>query len=156
MRKKIATVIAASLLVSSVAGCSKTDESNVTADSSVPSETTEETSDPAGVNVNIYGDAVFTKEDIEAKINSGLSNDWQDYQLEAMFDQVYGFPDNVKETLKNYYGAYAWTKMADDFPVGKSRIHCGKRLLFTAVCHYAYLCLRTPGMFVFCFPGFFA
>ena len=39
---------------------------------------------------------------------------------------------------------------------GKSRIPCGKRLLFTAVCHYAYLCLRTPGRFAFCFPGFFA
>ncbi len=119
MRRKIATVIAASLLVSSVAGCSKSDESNVTSDPQVSSESSVGTSAPAEVNVNIYGDAVFTKEDIEAKINSGLSNDWQDYQLEAMFDQVYGFPDNVKETLKNYYGAYAWTKMADDFPAGK-------------------------------------
>ena len=58
--------------------------------------------------VNVFGDAVFTKEDVEAKINEGLSDVWETYQLNAMISNMDALPDNVKETMENAYGAYRW------------------------------------------------
>lgn len=86
-------------------GCNKGSES-----SEPTSVTTSETvAEEAEFDIaSLFGDAVFTKEEVEAAMNGGLSDGWETYQLNAVLANVDGLPENVKETIKNAFGEYKW------------------------------------------------
>lgn len=59
---------------------------------------------------NIFSNAVFTKEEIENKINEGLSNVWQDYMINIVNYYRNDLPDNFIESLINGVGEYKYDK----------------------------------------------
>ncbi|MBP5661099.1 MAG: hypothetical protein J6X08_07205, partial [Lachnospiraceae bacterium] len=73
----------------------------------IPSETEEE---PAAVP-SPWGDKTFTKEAVQTKIDSGLSDCWDIYQLVVIYANLRGLPDNVQATLEKAFGAYKWETM---------------------------------------------
>ena len=73
----------------------------------IPSETEEE---PTAVP-SPWGDKTFTKEAVQAKIDSGLSDCWDIYQLVVIYANLRGLPDNVLATLEKAFGAYKWETM---------------------------------------------
>lgn len=73
---------------------------------------TSEVTEVSEEEVNVFGDAVFTKEEVNAKISEGLSDVWETYELNAMISNLDALPDNVKETMENAFGAYRWENYA--------------------------------------------
>nr|MCR4728404.1 hypothetical protein [Lachnospiraceae bacterium] len=58
--------------------------------------------------VSPWGDRVFTKEEVNACIEAGLSDSWANYQLNAVLQNIYALPENVLSSMENAFGAYKW------------------------------------------------
>ncbi len=58
--------------------------------------------------VSPWGDRVFTKEEVNAKLEAGLSDVWENYQLNAVLQNIYALPENVLASMENAFGAYKW------------------------------------------------
>ncbi len=107
MKKMYALLLTVVLLVSAV-GCG-----NKQADGSAPVK--EETVSVSVIeekepepSVSLWGDKVFTKEEVNAAIEEGLSDNWEPYQINAVMQNMYGLPENVLSSLENAFGAYKW------------------------------------------------
>ena len=121
MKKQIALIMIGVMIVV-IAGCGEkavnsADSSQIqvpvsqsTQDTDRKEETTEVSEDTEDVEevVNLWGDRVFTKEEVQAKIDEGLSDNWETYELNAVLQNIYGLPQNVLSSLENAFGAYKW------------------------------------------------
>lgn len=63
----------------------------------------------------VFSNAVFSKEDIDKKINEGLSDVWEDYMINVVNYYRDDLPDNVKESLINGVGEYKYDKYQKSF-----------------------------------------
>ena len=97
--------MAVSVILAST-GCNKGGDETEAAVSVEP--TTVETTEEPQEEFKLFSDEVFTKDQIQAKIDSGLSDNWEPYQLNAVLANIDGLPDNVKESIKNAFGEYKW------------------------------------------------
>ena len=110
--RKITAILLVISIVISLTGCKigKTTEEPLSG-SEIPASETEEEAE-----VNVFGDAVFTKEDVQSAIDGGLSDGWETYQLNAVLANLEGLPENVLETFRNAFGEYRWeTYQVPDF-----------------------------------------
>ena len=116
MRKQISLLLVLSMVLVS-AGCNKGGDATMAPSSVDTSVTaTSAAADDSFELPSLFGDQVFTKEQIQAKIDGGLSEGWEDYQLNTMLANIDSLPDNVKESLKNAFGEYKWDSYkAPDF-----------------------------------------
>ncbi len=104
-RKYISLLLVTSVFLAST-GCNKGGGETEAVVSVEP--TTVETSEELNEEFKLFSDEVFTKEQIQAQIDKGLSNNWEPYQLNAVLANIDGLPDNVKESIKNAFGEYKW------------------------------------------------
>lgn len=104
-RKYISLLLVTSVFLAST-GCNKGGGETEAVVSVEP--TTVETSEDLNEEFKLFSDEVFTKEQIQAQIDKGLSNNWEPYQLNAVLANIDGLPDNVKESIKNAFGEYKW------------------------------------------------
>lgn len=63
----------------------------------------------------VFSNAVFSKEDIDKKIDEGLSDVWEDYMINVVNYYRNDLPDNVKESLINEVGEYKYDKYQKSF-----------------------------------------
>ncbi len=128
MKKKIAFIMIGVMIVG-IAGCgdkavNSTDSSQtqvsvsqLTQDTDNKEDTTEVSANTEDVEepVSLWGDRVFTKEEVQAKIDEGLSDNWETYELNAVLQNIYGLPQNVLSSLENAFGAYKWESWEGPF-----------------------------------------
>nr|MCR5310126.1 hypothetical protein [Lachnospiraceae bacterium] len=128
MRRLTAFTLTAALILSLLVGCGDkkkeppVSQTSVTGSVSVSSagpgddkNTTDVSTNSAGDNeekekpaLSPWSDKVFTKEEVQAKIDGGLSDNWENYQLNAVLQNLYGLPENVLSSMENAFGAYKW------------------------------------------------
>ena len=78
-------------------------------------------SDSPATKANPFGNKVFTKEDIQKKLDEGLSDSWQNYQISAVLQYYEFLPSNVLESFKNAIGEYAY----DNLEIEPAFLHGG-------------------------------
>lgn len=59
-------------------------------------------------NAKIWGDRVFTKEEVQERLDAGLSASWANYQINACLADMDNLPENVLTSLEAAVGAYRW------------------------------------------------
>ncbi|MCR4618513.1 MAG: hypothetical protein K5669_10080 [Lachnospiraceae bacterium] len=72
------------------------------------SEVITEEEDHEAAVASLWGDKVYTKEEVQKRMDEGLSENWYTYQLNAVRANLYSLPDNVLESIENAFGAYKW------------------------------------------------
>ena len=109
MKKYLALVMAV-ILFTVVTGCGGKQETEPVSESTekeTVSVNTPREEEPEKVE-SPWGDKVFTKEEVQARMDSGLSTEWENYQINAVLANMRSLPENVLVSLENAVGAYKW------------------------------------------------
>lgn len=121
MKKKTALIMIG-IMILGLSGCgdkavNSTDSSQTPVSVSQPTQDTDDKDETADMSAetedirktaSLWGDRVFTKEEVSAKLNEGLSDHWETYELNAVLQNMYGLPENVLSSIENAFGAYKW------------------------------------------------